>query len=81
LKKSLASEEMLGERTNAKERITAGNLREGKRLAKDYGDQASGWVKVSTPNYKPSDGSRSFEIHAYRNNKTGQIVEPKTKFQ
>ena len=81
LKKGLASEEMLGELTNAKEIITSGNLREGKRLAKKYGGQASDWVKVSTPNYKPSDGSPSFEIHAYRNNKTEQIVEPKTKFQ
>ena len=81
LKKHLASEEMLGELANAEQIITSGNLRAGKRLAKEYGGEASDWVKVSTSNYKPSDGSRSFEIHAYRNNKTGQIVEPKTKFQ
>jgi hypothetical protein len=37
-------------------------------------------LKIRSTNYKASDGT-SFETHAYRNAQSGEVVEPKTKFQ
>ncbi|CAM4116799.1 Uncharacterised protein [Yersinia intermedia] len=52
-------------------------LRDSTRLVAEYGGKASDWSKVSSQSYKAADGT-VFEIHAYRNAVTGQLVEPKT---
>jgi len=50
------------------------------RLVSQYGGDASDWAKVRSSNFKAADGT-SFEIHAYRNVRTGESFELKTKFQ
>ncbi|TNV14046.1 hypothetical protein FH968_20730 [Buttiauxella sp. B2] len=52
-------------------------LRDAPRLVAEYGGKVSDWSKVSSKSYTAADGSQ-FEIHAYRNAITGQLVEPKT---
>ncbi|MBS0057362.1 hypothetical protein KEM40_18230 [Yersinia sp. Marseille-Q3913] len=52
-------------------------LRDSSRLVAEYGGKAENWSKVSSKSYKAVDGI-AFEIHAYRNVVTGQLVEPKT---
>lgn len=53
-------------------------IRDEGRLISQYGGQAGDWEKISTGAHRTNDG-RIIEIHAYRNSKTGEIVEPKTK--
>jgi hypothetical protein len=53
-------------------------IRDVGRLISLYGDQAGDWEKISTGAHRNNDG-RIIEIHAYRNLKTGEVVEPKTK--
>lgn len=55
------------------------HFRDANRLAAQYGGNAADWAKVRTSSFPPSDGE-PFEIHAYANEVTGQIVEEKTKF-
>lgn len=86
LAKSLASEQQVGEVLSGQTVPVAGagtakSLRDAQRLAATYGGRAEEWVKVASSNYKPAGGGASFEVHAYRNVRTGQIVELKTKFQ
>ena len=85
LGKQLASEEQTAQVLSGKgAEIIGGNtgkeLNAGSRLADQYGGNADDWAKVSSSNYKSPDGT-SFETHAYQNSQTGQVVEPKTKFQ
>ena len=65
-------------------------LRDAPRLAAQYGGQASDWVKVGSSQVTPAGAAGGFEkagfnggfeVHAYQNVKTGQVVELKTKFQ
>ena len=65
-------------------------LRDAPRLAARYGGQESDWVKLGSSHATPPGGSfgfdkagfnGGFEVHAYQNVKTGQVVELKTKFQ
>ncbi|MBP0596374.1 hypothetical protein J8I87_43745 [Paraburkholderia sp. LEh10] len=82
LNKSLASEQQLSDLAAGKGINIAGGgtnvpLRDAPRLVSEYGGQPSDWSKVSTSSYTAADGSQ-FEIHAYRNNVTGQVVEPKS---
>ncbi|TDN51584.1 VENN motif-containing pre-toxin protein [Scandinavium goeteborgense] len=82
LKKSLASETQLSELSKSGGLPVAGagtntKLRVADSLAKEYGGKASDWSKVTSSSYKAEDGT-IFEIHAYRNTVTGQLVEPKT---
>jgi hypothetical protein len=55
-------------------------LRDVARSTTEYGGSEFDWAKVRSSNYGASDGV-SFETHAYQNVQTGEIVEPKTKFQ
>jgi filamentous hemagglutinin len=82
LNKSLASEAQLADLAKSGGATVAGNgakdpLRDAPRLAAEYGGKASDWSKVSSKSYTAADGTQ-FEIHAYRNSITGQLVEPKT---
>ncbi|WP_434461602.1 VENN motif pre-toxin domain-containing protein [Serratia plymuthica] len=82
LNKSLASEAQLADLAKNGGSSMAGNgspivLRDSSRLVAEYGGKASDWSKVSSKSYTAADGSQ-FEIHAYRNAITGQLVEPKT---
>ena len=52
-------------------------LKDSARLVAEYGGKTADWSKVSSQSYKAVDGT-VFEIHAYRNAATGQVVEPKT---
>jgi len=54
-------------------------LRDVGRLVDQYGGSASDWSKITSGSRVAADGTR-FEIHAYRNVTTGQLVEAKTKF-
>jgi RHS repeat-associated protein len=66
-------------------------LRDAARLAETYGGEQGDWVKITSSHAGGVGGSGSFgemgysgsgfEAHAYQNVKTGQVVEPKTKFQ
>jgi hypothetical protein len=83
LRDSLASEEQLSQLKQGKGVVLAGqgskvSVRDAPRLAAQYGGEPSDWVKVSSGSFKSQNG-KLFEIHAYRNVKTGQVVEPKTK--
>jgi hypothetical protein len=69
---------------------TSTTLRDASRLAAEYGGESGDWAKIASSNYLPAGAqggfekagfNGSFEIHAYQNVKTGQIVELKTKFQ
>ena len=82
LKKQLANQQQLFELTTGKGLSIAGNgasttLRDAPRLASEYGGNSSDWSKISSQGYVSSNGIK-FEIHAYRNAVTGQIVEPKS---
>ena len=82
LNKSLASEQQVTQITTGGGNVMAGNgssvpLRDAPRLAAEYGGSPKDWSKVSSSSYTASDGSL-FEVHAYRNAITGQVVEPKT---
>ncbi len=84
LKKDLASRQQLGELQDTAE-IMAGKggrvpIRDSPRLSNEHGGAPEDWSKIRSSNYKAEDGT-SFETHAYRNETTGQVVEPKTKFQ
>jgi hypothetical protein len=52
-------------------------IKDVERLLRTYGGEAADWAKVKSSHYKT--GGRSFETHAYRNVKTGEVVEPKVK--
>jgi hypothetical protein len=59
-----------------------GALREAARLAAERGGIPSAWVKVASKSFW-NGGSGPydvFEVHAYRNLRTGQLAELKTKF-
>ncbi|MFZ6775047.1 hypothetical protein ACO0LB_20305 [Undibacterium sp. SXout7W] len=82
LSKSLTSEQRLSELTSGGGSVMAGNgsnvvLRDAARLVAEYGGSISDWSKVSSTSATAADGT-VFEIHAYRNVITGQVVEPKT---
>ncbi|BET12072.1 hypothetical protein THI4931_31140 [Pandoraea sputorum] len=82
LNKSLASQQQLSDLMSGKGVATSGNgtnvvLRDAPRLVSEYGGQLSDWSKVSSSSYTATDGTQ-FEIHAYRNAVTGQVVEPKS---
>jgi hypothetical protein len=55
-------------------------IRDIDRLVNEYGGNPEDWAKIRSSNYKASDG-QSFEIHAYKNIQTGEVVEFKIKFQ
>ncbi|WP_169740135.1 two-partner secretion domain-containing protein [Paraburkholderia acidipaludis] len=81
LNKSLASQQQLSELTGAVTTV-AGNgsnttLRDAPRLVAEYGGNPSDWSKVTSSSYTAADGTQ-YEIHAYKNAVTGEIVEPKT---
>ncbi|WAS57123.1 filamentous hemagglutinin N-terminal domain-containing protein [Burkholderia ambifaria] len=82
LNKSLANQQQLSQLTSGNGINISGNgtnvtLRDAPRLVAEYGGQTGDWSKVSSSSYTASDGSK-FEIHAYRNAVTGQVVEPKS---
>ncbi|UNK54572.1 hemagglutinin repeat-containing protein [Rahnella aceris] len=82
LNKSLASEAQLAELSRSGGTSVAGHgsgavLKDSARLVAEYGGKTADWSKVSSQSYKAVDGT-VFEIHAYRNAATGQVVEPKT---
>ncbi|WP_345780300.1 RHS repeat-associated core domain-containing protein [uncultured Stenotrophomonas sp.] len=83
LSKKLGSEQQLGELMSGKGEVIAGGqsgvlLRDSPRLSAVHGGDASDWVKVSSSSHKAPDGQQ-FSTHAYQNQATGQVVEPKTK--
>jgi len=85
LTKSLASDAQIAELASGGGKVIAGvgaraALRDAPRLVKQYGGRAEDWVKVTSRNFKAADGT-SFEIHAYKDMNTQQVVELKTKFQ
>ncbi len=85
LGKSLARQQQVGEMLTGELEVIAGPgarvpLRDAPRLANQCGGAPQDWVKVSSSNYKAPDGT-SFEVHAYKNVQTGQVVELKTKLQ
>jgi hypothetical protein len=85
LNKKLASEAQVAELTSGGGEAIAGagtkaTLRAAGRLAAEHGGKPEDWAKVRSSNYKAEDGT-SFETHANRNTKTGEVKELKTKFQ
>jgi RHS repeat-associated protein len=85
LNKKLASEAQVAELTSGGGEPIAGagtkvTLRAAGRLAAEHGGKPEDWAKVRSSNYKAEDGT-SFETHANRNTKTGEVKELKTKFQ
>jgi len=83
LKKSLASEQQTAELAGGKGQPMAGvgtgkPIRDLPRLISQYGGSENDWQKVGSSSYTAADGSK-FETHAYRNVRTGKVVEMKTK--
>ena len=84
LQKQLGSAEQLADLASGGGRAIAGAgtrtpIRDVGRLVDQYGGSASDWAKISSGSRVAADGTR-FEIHAYRNVTTGQLLEAKTKF-
>jgi filamentous hemagglutinin len=82
LNKSLASQQQLSDLSAGNGVNIAGSgtnvpLRDAPRLVSEYGGQPGDWSKVSSSSYTAADGAQ-YEIHAYRNTVTGQVVEPKS---
>jgi hypothetical protein len=82
LGKQLASEAQLAElRTTGGIKIAGPGKREpvhdAPRLISTYGGKVADWFKVSSLSYRAQDGTQ-FEIHAYWNISTKQLVEPKS---
>ncbi|GGY12424.1 hypothetical protein [Paludibacterium paludis] len=82
LNKQLASEAQLAELKSTGGKLMAGHqpdkpIHDLKRLLAEYGGRPSDWRKISSKSYTAVDGTR-FEIHAYWNTVTKQLVEPKT---
>lgn len=79
----MASQRQLSDLMSGKGVVpTSGNgtkveLGDAPRLVSEYGGQLGDWSKVSSSSYTAADGTQ-FEIHAYRNAVTGQVVEPKS---
>ncbi len=83
LRKSLASEQQMSEIVSPSARTMAGAghkkpINDIARLKSQYGGTTDDWSKIKSSNYKTTEGTR-IEVHAYRNNASGQVVEPKTK--
>ncbi|GAL14613.1 hypothetical protein JCM19233_5625 [Vibrio astriarenae] len=81
LNKQLSSQQQFGE--TGVSVAGAGSktpLRDSKRLANEYGGNASDWSKRSSSQHITPEG-RKFETHWYENSTTGQRVEPKTIVQ
>ncbi len=88
LARQLTSEEQAGQilQGDGHPLIGAGTgrpLQAADRLAQDYGGAPEDWVKVgsdsSAAHGVQTPAGKNFEIHAYQNVKTGQVVEMKTK--
>lgn len=84
LQKQLASEEQVGELASGGGESIAGagstkTLGDVGRLVNQYGGSPGEWAKVKSSSFKAGDGTR-FEVHAYRNTRTGHVYEVKTKF-
>jgi filamentous hemagglutinin len=82
LNKSLASQQQLSELESGNGINIAGcgtnvALNDISRLVAEYGGEASDWSKVSSSSYTATDGTQ-FQIHAYQNAVTDQVVEPKS---
>ena len=85
LGKQLASEAQMGEVLSGKGAVIAGGnsgkeLRAASGLAENHGGSPSDWTKVTSSSYTAKDGQQ-FSTHAYQNQATGQVVEPKTKLE
>ncbi|UUM22181.1 hypothetical protein [Mycoavidus sp. SF9855] len=85
LNRSLASEQQLAELISGKDMPISGHgtkeiLREAPRLVAEYGGNPNDWSKVASRSYQTinSVDKTQFEIHAYWNKITGQLVEEKT---
>jgi RHS repeat-associated protein len=83
LNKQLGSEQQLGEVMSGNGEVIAGGangkeLRDAPRLSAVHGGEASDWTKVTSSSHTAPDGQK-FSTHAYQNQTTGQVVEPKTK--
>jgi RHS repeat-associated protein len=62
--------------------IASGNgIRDVPRLVAQYGGKVSDWTKVSSRNvsYRQGQTTTTFQVHAYRNKRTGEIFEPLPK--
>ncbi len=82
LAKKLASESQVAELASGGGTVTHGAdtekaLTQADRLAGQYGGKAEDYQKVSSSSYTASDGSH-VETHAYRDQQSGQVIEPKT---
>lgn len=78
LGKKLASEQQMAELAGGGGTVTHGattkeSLRQGERLAAQYGGEVGSYQKVSSSSYKAADGGH-VETHAFRNSETGQII-------
>lgn len=83
LNKQLTSAKQLGDVMSGNGSVIAGGasgkeLRDAPRLSAVHGGEASDWTKVTSTTDRASDGHK-ISIHAYQNQATGQVVEPKTK--
>ncbi len=81
LRKDLANRQQVGElRSNAEAYAGAGTktpIRDADRLVRQHGGHADDWAKVRSSPHKGADG-RTYEVHAYKNVRTGEIVEMRT---
>jgi hypothetical protein len=79
LHKSLASQSQMGE-PGTRLAGTGGRVpfRDGKRVASEFGGNATDWIKQTSSSYTARDGV-TFETHWVENIKTGQRIEFKTK--
>ena len=81
--KQLASESGVAELQAGGGQVMAGaghktKIRDAPRLTAQYGGDEADWAKVTSSTHKIADGT-TIEVHAYKNVKTGQVVEPKSK--
>jgi len=85
LQKQLANEERVSQLTGGEGESMAGAgakkpIHDIDRLVSQYGGSPEDWAKVRSSNFTAPDGTK-FEVHGYRNVKTGELQELKTKLE
>ena len=85
LRKQLASEAGAAELKAGGGRAIAGAgtgeaITDLPRILAEYGGRAEDWAKVTSEVYSVGDGT-TVQVHAYRNVRTGQLVERKSKVE
>jgi RHS repeat-associated protein len=77
LQKQLASEQQLGQLAGGGGTVISQPARQADAISSSYGVSKADVQKVASDQFQAKDGT-TFETHAWRDEKTNQVIEPKT---